>query len=179
MVTVRKWQEKDKETLVHLNTELQDFEHELRPSRRRGQEMSQEYTTSLLEQLTDSEEPGEIFVAELEGKVVGFVSCFLAKDSLETVQSEVMIEDLVVARTARGKGVGKALTEAVQTYALEHGITRVVVSVLHQNASALEFYKSVGFNLATLTLEHNLHAPEREAPKTNPVLILSHKTPRA
>ena len=126
-----------------------------------GLEMSQGYTESLLERLKLDRESGELFVAELGGKLVGFVSCFLNEDKLETVPEEILIEDLVVDQTARGKGVGKALIKAVQTYALEHGITRVVVSVLYQNISALNFYESTGFKLAVLTLEHNLSANTR------------------
>jgi GNAT superfamily N-acetyltransferase len=153
---IRTWQEKDKAALVHLNSELQEFERNLRPSRRQGHEMSLDYTSSLLERLTLEEEDGELFVAELAGKIVGFVSCFISEDELETVQPEVTTEDLVVTKTARGKGVGKALIETVQAYALEHEINRVVVSVLRQNALALEFYASAGFRLAVLTLEHTL-----------------------
>ena len=32
MLTIRKWQKEDKETLVRLNAELQEFERNLRPS---------------------------------------------------------------------------------------------------------------------------------------------------
>jgi ribosomal protein S18 acetylase RimI-like enzyme len=153
LLIIRKWQVRDKGILTELNAELQDFERNLRPSRRHGDEMSLDYTSSLLKRLNLENETGEVFVAEIEGKVVGFVSCFLCEDELESVPAEVLIEDLVVAKTARGKSVGKALTKAVTSYALEHGITRVVVSVLQQNNSAFRFYESMGFKLAVLTLE--------------------------
>ena len=56
------------------------------------------------------------------------------------------LEDLYVAETARGSGLGRALTEAVLDRARERGCRRVELDVSSENAPAQALYRSVGFD---------------------------------
>lgn len=106
-MTVCVWRPDDR-PVVALNAELQDHERVFRPSRRRGEEMTEGYVAGLEEELDDEENDGEVFVAEEEGRVVGFVVCFVDEDQLESEPGEVVINDLIVTADARRRGVGGA-----------------------------------------------------------------------
>ena len=56
----------------------------------------------------------EVFVAECEGKVVGFVVY-----NMKSVDDN--IENVVVAKEEQGKGIGKALVEYVERLAISRG----------------------------------------------------------
>ena len=55
------------------------------------------------------------------------------------------LEDLYVRDDARGKGLGRALTEAVLERARERGCRRVELDVNSENPPALALYRSLGF----------------------------------
>ena len=55
------------------------------------------------------------------------------------------LEDLYVADSARGAGLGRALVEATVDRARAHGCRRVELDVNTQNAAALTLYRSCGF----------------------------------
>lgn len=57
------------------------------------------------------------------------------------------LEDLVVTEPWRGKGVGRALFEAVAQRALERDAQRLEWQVLDWNAPAIEFYQRLGASL--------------------------------
>jgi ribosomal protein S18 acetylase RimI-like enzyme len=56
------------------------------------------------------------------------------------------LEDLYVRDDARGKGLGRALTEAVLERARERGCRRVELDVNSENPPALTLYRSLGFD---------------------------------
>jgi len=56
------------------------------------------------------------------------------------------LEDLYVSATARGSGLGRALTEAVLDRARERGCRRVELDVSSENAPAQALYRSLGFD---------------------------------
>jgi ribosomal protein S18 acetylase RimI-like enzyme len=55
------------------------------------------------------------------------------------------LEDLYVRADARGKGLGRALTEAVLERARDRGCRRVELDVNSENPPALALYRSLGF----------------------------------
>lgn len=55
------------------------------------------------------------------------------------------LEDLYVAGTARGSGLGRALAEAVLERAAARGCRRVELDVNSENVPALTLYRSLGF----------------------------------
>ena len=56
------------------------------------------------------------------------------------------LEDLYVAESARGSGLGRALTQAVIDRARERGCRRVELDVNSENPAAQALYRSLGFD---------------------------------
>ena len=65
--------------------------------------------------------------------------------SIWTGTPDCWLEDLFVAESARGSGVGRALVEASFVRAEERGCKRIELDVNEQNTDALRFYASLGF----------------------------------
>ena len=59
---------------------------------------------------------------------------------------DCLLEDLFVHAGARGKGLGRALVEAVIGLARERGSRRVELDANEDNATALALYRSFGFD---------------------------------
>lgn len=81
------------------------------------------------------------FVAVLDGDVVGLTH-FLVHPS--TSGPDVCyLQDLFTATEARGRGVGKALIEAVAEWARDRGCSRVYWQTHETNATARRLYDDV------------------------------------
>jgi N-acetylglutamate synthase-like GNAT family acetyltransferase len=99
--------------------------------------------------------PERIWVAEQDGRVVGFAGLIVDGRSSE-------LEPLVVSEEMRGRGVGRALTEAVVAAARGLGLRRVQVRPAARNAQALRFFHRRGFDvLGQIELTYDLAKPDR------------------
>jgi ribosomal protein S18 acetylase RimI-like enzyme len=65
--------------------------------------------------------------------------------SVWTAAEDCWIEDLFVAETARGSGLGRAMVEAAVARAKERGCRRIELDVDDENAPARALYESLGF----------------------------------
>ena len=155
---VRPWRAEDRAAVLALNAELQDHERALRPSLRPGAAITDAYVAALEARLARLGEDGALFVAEANGAVLGLASCFVATDELEQEQRLVRIEDLVVTRAARRRGIGRALLAEAGRFARRRGIRRLVLSVLESNHEAAAAYHALGFRPVMRTLERWLDA---------------------
>ena len=85
------------------------------------------------------------FVAEVENKVEGMA---LVYPRYSTWQGPVIhLEDLIVSKFMRGKGIGSALLKQVVKYGKEKGVRRIGWEVLDWNEPAIKFYESKGANV--------------------------------
>lgn len=82
-------------------------------------------------------------VAEVEGEVVGFALWFLNFSTWEGVHG-IYLEDLFVEPAHRGRGLGKALLQALAEIAVDRGYARVEWEVLDWNAPSIAFYRRLG-----------------------------------
>jgi GNAT superfamily N-acetyltransferase len=79
------------------------------------------------------------FVAELDGKVIGFALYYIR---YSTWKGQCLyLEDFLVTEEHRGKGIGARLFERVMLEAKEKGFPRMVWQVLEWNEPALHFYR--------------------------------------
>ena len=86
-----------------------------------------------------------IWVAEEDGKIVGFVASdgnWFSKREGKVVGA---IHELVILPEYRNKGIVKALVEKVIEYFKSRGLDTAELWVGDKNTQALEFYKSLGF----------------------------------
>jgi GNAT superfamily N-acetyltransferase len=82
------------------------------------------------------------FVVEVDGKVEGLA---LVYPRYSTWKGKVLhLEDLVVSKTCRGKGLGTLLLDAVIRFGKSMGVKRIGWEVLDWNEPAIEFYEKKG-----------------------------------
>ena len=100
-----------------------------------------------------------LIVADEEGVVVGAIRLRLwdsPEDPTVTPARRVNVESLVVASTARRRGIGRALMAEADRWARARGATQVVLTVWEGNDTAERFYRALGFGDASHVLARDL-----------------------
>jgi phosphinothricin acetyltransferase len=82
-------------------------------------------------------------VAELEGDVVGW--CAVVPYSRRAVYRGVGEESVYVAARARGRGVGRALLEALIESARAGGLWTLQAGIFPENEASLALHRALGF----------------------------------
>jgi GNAT superfamily N-acetyltransferase len=82
------------------------------------------------------------FVAEIDGRVVGFASGIMKPAAAHGFDAE--LTGIYVVREAQGSGIGKRLVAAVAAAQRSHGATAMIVWVIAANKIARAFYESLG-----------------------------------
>ena len=95
-----------------------------------------------------------ILLAEETGKMIGLLS-FTLRPNLFHAADSGLIEDLIVRASARGRGVGKALMDALLDRLQANGCAEVSVSTMADNIQAQRFYRSHGLVDEALFLERH------------------------
>ncbi|MFG2947758.1 GNAT family N-acetyltransferase [Streptomyces adustus] len=124
----------DEETLGRLDRAAWSYLHAVSPPPRQPYEPF----------FTERTGPRDHLVAELDGRVVGYIRLGLAT-SLASNAHVRQIRGLAVAEEARGRGVGRALLRAAVTEARRQGARRISLRVLGHNTAARTLYASEGF----------------------------------
>jgi GNAT superfamily N-acetyltransferase len=99
-------------------------------------------TDTLWRRAFDAYEPIHILVAELDGRIVGIVH-YLYHRSTSLIEPVCYLQDLFTGDGLRGKGVGRALIEAVYARAKEAGAARVYWMTHETNHTAMKLYDNV------------------------------------
>ena len=79
------------------------------------------------------------FVAEVDGKVVGFALYYIRYSTWKG--QRLYLEDILVTESSRGKGIGKLLFDRLIEEAKEKKFSGMVWQVLDWNEPAINFYK--------------------------------------
>jgi GNAT superfamily N-acetyltransferase len=82
-------------------------------------------------------------IAEADGQAVGFALWFYSVSTFEG-RHGLYLEDLYVTPEARGKGIGKALLQALARRCRDEGLARLEWAVLDWNTPAVVFYDGLG-----------------------------------
>ena len=100
----------------------------------------------------------ELYVARLEGAVVGYVLLkFRDYDWPGVVRRKVMVVDeICVEELARGNGIGKRMMGEVQALARAFGCTDMQLGVYPQNDDALAFYQKCGFTIRSIDMQRKV-----------------------
>lgn len=83
------------------------------------------------------------------GRILGMATCQAVISTAEGGPAGV-VEDVVVAQEAQGQGVGRALLDAVEAWAKQHGIRRLQLLYDTKNEPALRFYQHMGWKTTQL-----------------------------
>lgn len=102
-----------------------------------------------LEQIISNPALGEILIMKIDGKVVGMVS-LLYSISTALGGKVAILEDMVMSKDFRGKGLGKELLNEAIAFAQKRGCLRLTLLTDFDNETAIRFYQSAGFSLSKM-----------------------------
>ena len=122
-------------------------------------EGARKYTDEELSEIFEDSATRPVFVAELDGRVVGYAFCMFEMPptghSLRPIKS-LYIDDLCVDEKSRGARIGSALYEHVVDYAKACGCDRITLNVWELNDGARRFYEKKGLLPLKTTMEKML-----------------------
>ncbi|MFW6107514.1 MAG: N-acetyltransferase family protein [bacterium] len=126
---------------MHCEALPRVFRHPQPPAR------SREYVESIL-----ADEEATLLLAESGGEAVGLAHAAIrrSRDIPALVPRRfAVVDDLVVAPGWQGRGVGRALMEAVEAWAGERGASDVELTVWEFNRQAAAFYQALDYRVAS------------------------------
>ncbi|MGR9088854.1 MAG: N-acetyltransferase family protein [Gammaproteobacteria bacterium] len=140
-MTIREAVIEDSEAICRLLAELFEQESEFRPdfeAQARG-----------VNELLSNPQMGIFLVIEDKGKIVGAVSLlFVVSTALGG--KAALLEDFVLTKHARGKGLGKRLLKHAIQFAFLSGCRRITLMTDQDNLAAQSLYRKMGFSVSTM-----------------------------
>jgi GNAT superfamily N-acetyltransferase len=88
----------------------------------------------------------EVYIADLDGEIVGFISGGAIREPIQTYDAELYA--IYLLEQAQGLGTGKALLKRLSESLSSKGFTSMIVWVLEKNP-ARQFYERLGAQLVT------------------------------
>lgn len=125
---------------------LQRFEYDFEPDRRIDEAAGRDYLAVLLGRLEKN--GGRIFVAEHDGRPVGWAVFVVEETPLYVIEDERrvgFISELYLERNQRGTGLGRRLMEACAEEARSRGLKVLRIGVHAKNVRARKVYGDAGF----------------------------------
>jgi len=111
-------------------------------------------TQTTWDRFFDPGEPVFAFVAEYEGQVVGLVHYLFHRSTSRL--KDCYLQDLFTRESVRGKGVGRALIEAVYAAARDGGYSRVYWLTHETNTAGRMLYDKVANHSGFIVYVHTL-----------------------
>jgi GNAT superfamily N-acetyltransferase len=106
-------------------------------------EIDEERNRAFFRRFLAPSEDGLLLGARLDGRLVGYACLYWHFSSTEATES-VLLNDLYVEDSTRGRGVGRALIEATAEVARERSVPFVEWSTAPGNRTAQRLYDSTG-----------------------------------
>lgn len=156
-MTIRDYRQADYSAVRDCFIELQEVERALDARVPPGGSVADVYLRTLFER--NEQLDGRIFVAEADGRVIGYTSVLgtCRSDGPEDDPAPyAYVDDLVVLPEFRGQGHGHALLRRAERYAAGWGRSVLRLCVKGDNRTAREFYDRAGFSEYELVLERQL-----------------------
>jgi GNAT superfamily N-acetyltransferase len=94
-----------------------------------------------------------VFIAELEGKTVGYIAASCRSYPPRSTNPMAVLENMFVDEAHRRHGVGTKLVEAYKAWGKSMGAAVFKVGALVPNAPAIAFYHKNGFKDFAISLE--------------------------
>lgn len=134
---IRAWQKKDIEQITSLLNQLKHDLHE-------NNDISPDNVHEQYKKMKGNDVYTS-YVYEDNNKVIGFVSVIYYR-SVFHKKGTALINELVVEKENRGKGIGKKLLDYIIKEALVMEMDEIEVGVMKENENAISFYKKNGMD---------------------------------
>ena len=123
--------------------------------RRGATALAPEITQMTWSRFFDAYEPMHAMVAEKNGELLGLVHSIFHRNTI-MLSPTCYLQDLFTSTAARGKGVGRALIEAVYAHAKTAGATRVYWQTHETNQTAMALYDKIAARSGFVVYAKNL-----------------------
>ncbi len=140
-INIRKFEKTDIDAIISLIPRFSDFEL---PEWRKPEDITNKTNKQIQETINNSSKEEELFIAEENKKVIGFILLQTRKDFF-TDESNGYISDIAVKKEYEGKGVGRLLLEKAEKWARGKGYQLLVLHTLIGNKRAQRIYEEFGF----------------------------------
>lgn len=160
---IRRYRESDKVRVERMFDDFEDFLASIdnlgRLARKRSlirRGYGAAYLKKTLREVSKGD--GFFYIAEVEGKIAGFVSGLICKASkiqiIETKRKELygFITEIYVESSYWGSGVAKLLMNEAEKYLKGKGCTCISLDVFAPNGRARRFYEKSGYLERSVTL---------------------------
>lgn len=107
-------------------------------------EPNYEVQKSGLEKIINNPAIGEILVLQMDHKVIGMVS-LLYSISTALGGKVAILEDMIIDKNYRGKGLGKQLLQEAINFSMKRNCLRITLLTDFNNDIAIKFYEGFGF----------------------------------
>ena len=131
----------DLEGMAELLAELFTLESDFRPER--------EKQIRGLRRILDNPGIGRLFVLRVGAELAGMANALTTVSTAEGC-TVLLLEDVIVKKTFRGRKLGRRLVEHVLEWAANNGMPRVTLLADQDNAPALAFYEKLGFTTSAM-----------------------------
>jgi ribosomal protein S18 acetylase RimI-like enzyme len=141
-------------SISQLYDEFFKYNNDLQPSFCAAVKESGLYPQSVIDEAT-----GDIFVAEIDSAIVGFIH--VEEDKTSSYPSVVQhrfacIVDFYVMHDYSKCGLGKALLEKVKDWSIKRELEYIELFVLEENSAGKSFYKQENFSITSHTMRYIL-----------------------
>jgi GNAT superfamily N-acetyltransferase len=143
---IREYRHDDATAVRRCVVELQEHERTIDPRLPPGEAMADDYWDRL--QARGKQANGRVFVAEMDGAVVGFAAVVAAEPFTELDEppgTYGLLTDLVVLASHRGGGIGRQLIQRAEAFVRAAGASELRIGVLSENVAARTLYLESGF----------------------------------
>ena len=147
----------DEPAILSFIQGLQDYELGFENNRRRDSSFVVDHWRDA--EARCAEKHGAMFIAEQDGKKVGWISAYEEHGELFIAEPERrhgFIAEIFVREDARGQGHGKALIAACEGWSRERGHKCLMIGVLAKNAHAIRAYEGAGYAPYTVLMRRYL-----------------------
>lgn len=100
----------------------------------------------------------QLYTAKLNGIVVGFV--LIRQRRYEEIgqvfRKVLLLDEICVAESLRGHGIGTQIMEEVRALARAFGCTDMQLGVYPQNDAAVSFYQKCGFQIKSIDMHRKV-----------------------
>jgi ribosomal protein S18 acetylase RimI-like enzyme len=157
-ITLRDFTPEDRPFLLSAIAALNDHERALHDTRLPGAEIAEVYFNKIHGKIATAH--GCIVVAFDGDRRVGYMACRIEDDDApaETADSNVFgyISDVFVVSEMRGQNIAAILVAEAERRVRPHGVTRLRLGSLANNAQAIRAYRKAGFGDYEVVLEKRL-----------------------